>query len=417
MPTALSMPSIRYIFRSGRGPSSSHTIAPFNAAKHFLGRNPNAESFRVTLYGSLAATHAGHMTDKAIKDAFSPRNVEFKFKEGSYLAKHPNGMMFEALDPKRKAASTWMAYSVGGGAIMDDHGYIGEEGEKVYPTASMSQILEKCRMERISLYHYVEFHENKEIGQDENKSIRAYMKQINQNMKDTIRAGVTTTGILPGPLKVQRKAKFYHDIGLTSHGPERDYYYLFAYALACAEENAAGNPVVTAPTCGSSGVLPAVINFMKNTDPKLQDRDDLIIHALETAGLIGNLAKINASISGAEVGCQGEIGVASAMAAAAAAQLMGGNIFQVEYAAEIALEHRLGLTCDPVCGYVQVPCIERNATAAQTAYADALYALGSDGNHLVSFDTVLSVMKKTGKDMQDKYKETAKGGLAAEIKL
>jgi L-serine dehydratase len=409
MPTALSMPSIRYIFRSGRGPSSSHTIGPFNAAKRFLEKNYNAESYRVTLYGSLAATHEGHMTDKAIKDAFSPRTVEFKFKEGSFLAKHPNGMMFEALDPKGKTTSTWMAYSVGGGTIMDDNGIIGDEAKPVYPTASLSQIIEHCRKERISLWHYVEDREKLDL--------KKYLREVNQSMKDTIRAGVTTTGTLPGPLKHQRIAKSYYDKAMASNEQKRDSLYLFAFALACAEENAAGNFVVTAPTCGSSGVLPSVLNLMKHTRPEFADNDDEILRAIETAGLIGNLAKANASISGAEVGCQGEIGVASAMAAAAAAQLMGGNPYQIEYAAEIALEHRLGLTCDPVGGYVQVPCIERNATAAVTAYSDALYALVSDGNHLVSFDTVLRVMKKTGCDLQRKYKETAEGGLAAEIKF
>jgi len=346
------------------------------------------------------------MTDRAIIEALSP--VDIKYKPDNSL-KLKNGMKFEAVSPEGRTTASWTAYSTGGGAVMDDNGFIGEESKNVYPTASMSKILEKCRMERMSLYHYVESYERLDI--------KPYLEQVNKEMKDTLRAGLTTRGNLPGPLHIERKAITYNVKGLASHERERDYYYLFAYALACAEENAAGNPVVTAPTCGASGVLPAVLNFLKNTRPEFRNSDDEIIRALETAGLIGNLAKINASISGAEVGCQGEIGVASAMAAAAAAQLMGGNIFQVEYAAEIALEHRLGLTCDPVCGHVQVPCIERNATAAQTAYADALYALGSDGNHLVSFDTVLSVMKKTGKDMQEKYKETSKGGLAAEIKF
>lgn len=400
------MPSIRYIFRSGRGPSSSHTIGPAIAAKHFQNLNPGAATFRVTLYDSLAATHEGHMTDKAIIEALSP--VDIKYNPDASL-KHKNGMKFEALSPEGRTTASWTAYSTGGGAVMDDNGFIGEESKNVYPTASMSKILEKCRMERMSLYHYVESYERLDINN--------HLKDINKEMEDTLRAGLTSRGTLPGPLHIERKAITYNVKGLASHERVRDHYYLFAYALAYAEENAAGNPVVTAPTCGSSGVLPAVLNFFKLTHPEFRDNPEPIIRALKTAGLIGNLAKANASISGAEVGCQGEIGVASAMAAAAAAQLMGGNIFQVEYAAEIALEHRLGLTCDPVCGYVQVPCIERNATAAETAYSDALYALGSDGNHLVSFDTVLSVMKKTGKDMQDKYKETSKGGLAAEIKF
>jgi L-serine dehydratase len=204
----------------------------------------------------------------------------------------------------------------------------------------------------------------------------------------------------------------YNEKALAPRGEKE--HFLFAYALACAEENAAGNFVVTAPTCGSSGVLPSVLNFMKNTR-QLSDED--IIHALETAGLIGNLAKANASISGAEVGCQGEIGVACSMAAAAAAQLMGASPYQVEYAAEIALEHYLGLTCDPVGGYVQIPCIERNAIASVKAYSVALYSLQSDGAHLVSFDAVLRAMKNTGKDLQRKYKETADGGLASEIKF
>ena len=404
MPSALSMPSIRYIFRSGRGPSSSHTMGPGIAAKHFQGLNPNAASYRVTLYGSLAATHTGHMTDRAITEAMSPKTVELKFEPETFLSKHPNGLMFEAISPEGKTAASWKAYSTGGGAVMDDNGFIGEASENIYPTISMSQILERCRLDRISLWQYVERYEHNDI--------RQYMEQVNKDMNDTIRAGLTCTGTLPGPLNLKRKAAMYYEKALAQR--EEKEHFLFAYALACAEENAAGNPVVTAPTCGSSGVLPSVLNFLKNTR-QLAELD--IIHALETAGLIGNLAKANASISGAEVGCQGEIGVACSMAAAAAAQLMGASPLQVEYAAEIGLEHYLGLTCDPVGGYVQIPCIERNAIASVKAYSVALYALQSDGAHLVSFDAVLRAMKNTGKDLQRKYKETADGGLASEIKF
>lgn len=410
MTSACSMPSIRYIFRSGRGPSSSHTMGPGIAAAHFRGKKPDAASYRVTLYGSLAATSVGHMTDSAITEALHPKIVEFKFMPDTLLPKHPNGMKFEALSQGGRTIGSWKAYSVGGGTVMDEKGLIGEESKEVYPTASMSQILDICKLNRWHLWEYVEHYERDDIKQ--------YMAQVWMDMRKTIQAGLDHTGTLPGLLKLERKAAMFHEKALAekalaSFGYERDYL-LFAYALACAEENAAGNPVVTAPTCGSSGVLPSNLYFLQKSR-RLPDRD--IIHALETAGLIGNLAKTNASISGAEIGCAGEIGVACQMTAAADAQLMGASPQQVECAAEIGLEHSLGLPCDPVLGEVKIPCIERNGIFAAQAHTDALYALVSDGAHHVPFDVALRVMKITGEALRSEYRETAKGGLASEFRI
>lgn len=385
------MLSINSLYKIGYGPSSSHTMGPKNAARIFAERNPNADLFRVTLYGSLAATGRGHLTDKAIISAVSPRKAEIIWHPGQVLPLHPNGMEFSAVE-KDIVTDTWQVYSIGGGEIRDKDSFDKKE-EDIYPHSKLLDILWHIRSGRNTLWEYVR--------QNEPESTWEYLNNVWAAMQTTIYKGISAEGILPGGLNVERKAR--------SFFTKNDF--IFAFALACAEENASGGQVVTAPTCGSCGVLPAVLLFLqRNYDFK----DDDIVKALATAGLIGNLVRANASISGAEVGCQGEIGTATSMAAAAAAQLLGGSPDKIEYAAEIGMEHQLGLTCDPVSGLVQIPCIERNALAATRALDSAVYALASEGSHRISFDLVVRTMYQTGLDLGRGYRETAEKGLAKE---
>ena len=363
------MKSIKELYRIGTGPSSSHTMAPRRAAEQFLARHPEAAAFRVTLYGSLAATGRGHMTDRAIIDTLLPTApVDIVWQAREFLPFHPNGMRFQALDTAGTPTDTWTVYSIGGGELA-------EEG---VPPRQAEEI---------------------------------YVAEIWQAMRESVERGLDHEGVLPGPLHLTRRAATYHvrasgyKQSLQSRG------LVFAYALAVAEENASGGRIVTAPTCGSSGVVPAVLYHLQKSRGFSDAR---IYRALATAGLFGNVVKHNASISGAEVGCQGEVGVACAMAAAAANQLFGGSPSQIEYAAEMGLEHHLGMTCDPVCGLVQIPCIERNAYAAARALDANLYSAFTDGGHRVSFDRVVEVMKQTGHDLPSIYKETGEGGLARE---
>ncbi|KPL78695.1 serine dehydratase [Ornatilinea apprima] len=394
------MESIQSLFRVGHGPSSSHTIGPQRAAEDFYKRVPHASSIRVTLFGSLAATGKGHLTDLAITRALAPCPVELVWKPDELLPAHPNGMRFEALDEQGQQISVWQGYSVGGGAILEE-GQKPSEAASVYPLGSMRDIMKLCTQTGQAFWEYVETQEGPEIW--------GFLSFIWQTMQQSIQRGLQAEGVLPGGLGVSRKASVYYrkiklnGANFLKHG------YLPAYALAVAEENATGGLIVTAPTCGSGGVLPSVL---KHVQDHMDCSEAVILRALATAGLIGNLIKHNASISGAEVGCQGEIGSACAMAAAAATQILGGTIRQIEYAAEMGLEHHLGLTCDPVNGLVQIPCIERNAFAATRAMDCASYALYSDGTHRVSFDEVLQVMKQTGHDLPSLYRETASGGLA-----
>lgn len=397
------MQSIRELYRIGHGPSSSHTMAPRRAAEQFRARYPAAASYRVTLYGSLAATGRGHLTDVAIRDALGPAPTEFIWLPEVELPRHPNGMQFEALSADGVAAEPWQVFSVGGGALAEAHE---PEPEPVYDLHRLTDILDRCKTTGQSLWEYVE--------EREGKAIWDFLAQIAAAMGVAIDRGLVQEGVLPGGLGVARRAWVIHRKmtiarnTVAASAPNR-FELLYAYALAVSEENASGGVVVTAPTCGSSGVLPAVLRYVQEITAC---SDDAVLRALATAGLIGNLVKHNASISGAEVGCQGEVGVACAMAAAAAAQLFGGTVRQIEYAAEMGLEHNLGLTCDPVAGIVQIPCIERNAFAASKAFNCADYALLTDGSHRIPFDDVVAVLWETGNNLPSLYRETSSGGLA-----
>lgn len=394
------MKSIREIYNIGYGPSSSHTMGPSRAAGFFVGRHPEVEKIRVTLYGSLALTGKGHGTDTAImKVVPRPEDTEIIWKPDITLPKHPNGMVFEAIS-QGQVIDSWTVYSIGGGALWDEIGTF--DGGDVYPTTSMSEVIRWCLDEGCTFVDYVTKYEGEEIF--------IYLEEVWKQMQETLEKGLQAEGVLPGALKLARKASSYNIKAMQSSGSSRPMGMLFAAALAVSEENAGGGRVVTAPTCGASGVVPAVMYFLKH-DQKMPDYR--IIRGLATAALIGNIVKSNGSISGAEVGCQGELGTACAMAAGAATQIWGGTPRQIEYAAEMGFEHNLGLTCDPVLGYVQIPCIERNAFVAQKAREAALYALFSDGRHMVSFDEVVKTMMETGRDIQAKYRETSLGGLAS----
>lgn len=393
------METIRNLYRTGRGPSSSHTLGPTLAAQRFITDHDNAASYRVILYGSLAATGKGHRTDAVLASTFGKRKLSIEWHPEVFQPKHPNAMKFEAFDQNGRLTAGWMAYSVGGGAIIDDT----EETETItiYPHDSLSSILDYCGQKGITLWQYVEEAEGKGIWQ--------YLEHIWRSMEASIKRGLSVEGVMPGGLNLQRKANSYMRKAQQYRESFRKRATLYAYALAVSEENACGEVIATAPTCGSCGVLPAVLKYQKQFNGY---KNNDIIKALATAGLIGNIVKKNASISGAEVGCQGEIGTACAMASAAATQLYGGTIYQIEYSAEMGLEHHLGLTCDPIAGLVQIPCIERNVFAASRALSHNTYAMLSDGRHMVSFDRVVRTMKQTGKDLPSLYKETAEGGLA-----
>ncbi len=393
------MESIKEIYRIGYGPSSSHTMGPKLAAEIFKNENKDANSFRVILYDSLAATGKGHLTDQAIINTLKPRSVKIIWKPDEKLPVHPNGMLFEALDKNKNIIHTKIIYSIGGGALRIDG--IENANNHIYQHNTMEQILIWSNKHGKPLWKYV--------FEIEGKSIIDYLSHVWEVMQKSIQNGLSKEGYLPGKLKLARKS---HSFLLKTKRNSTVFQrtgLISSYALAVSEENAGGGEIVTAPTCGSCGVLPAVLKYLQ--DFFHLDTND-IVKGLATAGLIGNLVKTNASISGAEVGCQGEIGTACAMAAASAAQIMGGSEYQIEYAAEMGLEHHLGLTCDPVDGLVQIPCIERNAFAATRAIACADYALLTDGRHRVSFDHIVKVMMQTGLDMKRLYKETSLGGLA-----
>lgn len=399
------MESISEIYRIGTGPSSSHTMGPRKAAQQFKESVPEAVRFNVDLYGSLAATGKGHLTDKALEDVLSPAGeVTINWLADTVLDYHTNGMKFTAYDKDGNVLSEKIVFSVGGGKIVwQDEIESGESSAKsIYPMRRISDILEWCEKTGRTYWEYVDDCEGEWIWD--------YLHEVWEVMKAAVERGLEAEGVLPGGLGVRRKAVSYYmkASGYSSNLKSRGLVY--SYALAVSEENASGGMIVTAPTCGSCGVLPAVLYHLYLSRGFSEKR---ILRALATAGIFGNVVKTNASISGAEVGCQGEVGVACAMAAAAASQLFGGSPAQIEYAAEMGLEHHLGLTCDPVCGLVQIPCIERNAYAAARALDSNLYASFSDGVHSVSFDRVVSVMKQTGHDLPSVYKETSQGGLAA----
>lgn len=398
------MESIKELYRIGIGPSSSHTMGPQAAAIQYQERHPEAKAFDITLYGSLAATGKGHMTDVAILRVLEPQgDVTIHWEPATFLPFHPNGMKFAVRQPDGSLFDEWIVYSIGGGAITDSE--IPEkdatDGAQLYPLNTMKEIMAWCQETGHAFWEYVEQCEGPEIWE--------YLREIWRVMQEAVVRGINHEGILPGPLGLQRKAPIYYTKAKGYKAHLQSSGLVYAYALAVSEENASGGLIVTAPTCGSCGVLPAVLYHLGSNHAFSEER---ILHALATAGLIGNLVKHNASISGANVGCQGEVGTACAMASAAACQLFGGSVSQIEYAAEMGLEHHLGMTCDPVCGLVQIPCIERNAFAAARALDANFYASLSDGQHRVSFDRIVRVMKQTGKDLPSLYKETAEGGLA-----
>ncbi len=395
------MKSIKELYRIGTGPSSSHTMGPRKAAEIFLSRHPEAVAFNVTLYGSLAATGRGHMTDRAIIDTLEPHApVTLDWQPHIFLPYHPNGMTFRSLDASGTTTDEWTVFSVGGGALAEN-GEKRSESPSIYDMNSMTEILAWCERTGRSYWEYVE--------QCEDSDIWDYLADVWSVMRDSIHRGLDHEGVLPGPLNLRRKASIYYIKANGYRDNLRSRGLVFAYALAVAEENASGGTIVTAPTCGSCGVVPAVLYHLKESR---DFSDTRIYRALATAGLIGNIVKHNASISGAEAGCQAEVGVACSMASAAASQLFGGSPAQIEYAAEMGLEHHLGMTCDPVCGLVQIPCIERNAYAAARALDANTFSAFSDGIHRVSFDKVVEVMKQTGHDLPSLYKETGEGGLA-----
>lgn len=396
------MESIKEIFKIGKGPSSSHTMGPRYAAQLFKEKNPYAVSFEVNLFGSLGSTGKGHLTDVAILEVLGEERCKIVWRGEVMLPQHPNGLTFKAFDNDGKQIDSWTTFSIGGGDISDNG--IREPREKIYPHHTMFDILNWCKDNGTSFWEYVEKYEDKYIND--------YLAEVWDVMKDAVERGIDNEGVLPGGLSLTRKAASFYIKGKGHQGSMQRRAMTFAYALAVAEENASGGTIVTAPTCGSCGVVPAVF-YLNQKSYGFSDKK--IIRALATAGLIGNLIKTNASISGAEVGCQGEIGSACCMAAGASTQLFGGTPTQVEYAASMGMEHFLGLTCDPVCGLVQIPCIERNAFAATRAVDANVYALMTDGNHRVGFDNVIEVMKQTGKDIPSLYKETAAGGLAWEM--
>lgn len=393
------MESIKEIFRIGYGPSSSHTMAPRKAAENFLMKNPSAFEFEVTLFGSLAATGKGHLTDKAITDVLGKQRTTIVWKSDTFLAFHPNAMQFKALDRDKNIIEQQTLYSIGGGKIVEENS--SATTVEVYPHHSLGEILEYADKNGLTLWEYVQ--------QFEQSDIWDYLKEVVDVMRASVEEGINDEGVLPGGLRLRRKAMSYYTKARSYKPSLKGRCLVQAYALAVAEQNAAGGRIATAPTCGSCGVVPAVLYHLYKEH---EFSEKQIIRSLATAGLIGNVIKHNASISGAEVGCQGEVGSACSMAAAAANQLFGGTPQQIEYAAEIGLEHHLGLTCDPVCGLVQVPCIERNAFAALRALDANLYAMMSDGKHIISFDKVVETMKQTGKDIPSLYKETSAGGLA-----
>lgn len=399
------MKTLKELYRIGIGPSSSHTMGPRKAAEIFLSKHPEAKSFEVTLYGSLAATGKGHMTDVAILDTLEPHApTKIIWQPHFFLPFHPNGMLFKSKDKNGKVTDEWTVYSVGGGALAEE-GISTTESPDIYEMSKMVDILSWCERTGRSYWEYVQLCEEPDIWD--------YLHEVWKTMQEAVERGLEQEGALPGPLNLRRKAATYYikangyKDNLKSRG------LVFAYALAVSEENASGGKIVTAPTCGSCGVVPAVLYHLK----KSRDFSEMrMLRALATAGLVGNIVKHNATISGAEGGCQAEVGVACSMAAAAASQLFGGSPAQIEYACEMGLEHHLGMTCDPVCGLVQIPCIERNAYAAARALDSNIYSAFTDGTHRVSFDKVVEVMKQTGHDLPSLYKETSTGGLAKDYK-
>lgn len=394
------MKSLRHLYKIGNGPSSSHTMGPEYASHYFLSVAPDAESYKVILYGSLALTGKGHLTDVSIKEVFGDRSVEIVFNTEQKDLPHENTMDFIAYKNADVVAQR-RVMSIGGGDIRVE-GEKSIEPPEIYSETCFKEIEDYCLSRNIRLCDYV--------YEREDENIKEYLAEVWQVMKAEIQAGLTTSGILPGGLNVERVAQLLYGRRHIDESPEtRQNRIVCAYAFAAAEQNASCGRIVTAPTCGACAVLPAVLKYMQDTKGFT---DDKIIDALAVGGLIGNIVKQNASISGAECGCQAEVGTACSMAAAALCELFEMGIDQIEYAAEMSMEHMLGLTCDPICGLVQIPCIERNAVAAMRALNALSLANFLTGTRKISFDMVVKTMYETGKDLHASYRETSEGGLA-----
>jgi len=399
------MQSLREIYKTGRGPSSSHTMGPERAIKIMKSLCPEADRYKVTLYGSLALTGKGHGTDRVICETARPAECEIVFDEKTPCPVHPNTMDIEAysggnLKIKRRV------YSVGGGSV----NFEGEPPEKyekyaydgIYPLNTYTEIAEFCRTNNLRLWQFAELFEGAQIFD--------FLTDVWERMKQSIHEGLTCEGVLPGVLGTQRRAqKLYNQRHIDESAQTRENRLVCSYAFATGEQNAAGGIIVTAPTCGACGVVPSVLKYMQD---ERKFSDEQIVRALAAGGIIGNLIKKNASISGAECGCQAEIGSACSMAAAALAELFEMGLDQIEYAAEVAMEHHLGLTCDPIAGLVQIPCIERNAVAAMRAINALSLANFLADSRKISFDIIVKTMYNTGKDLLNNYKETSSGGLA-----
>ncbi|MCI9331923.1 MAG: serine dehydratase [Oscillibacter sp.] len=394
------MRSIRDIYKAGRGPSSSHTMGPARAAALFREETPEADAYRAVLYGSLSKTGKGHGTDRILTETFAPLPAEIVFSQKT-VEQHPNTLDLTALRGGQELR-TQRVYSVGGGDLEWEGRPAPGQEQETYFENSFAEIKEFCEFRYISLTDYVELNEGADIWDD--------LLEIWSVMQRSIQEGLSASGELPGGLRIERKAKSIHDHILVNKHPEIiECQRVCSYAYAVSEQNAGNGLIVTAPTCGSCGVLPAVLYYFRDKRG-LSDLD--IAHALGVAGLFGALAKRNASVSGAECGCQAEIGVACAMAAAALGQIFGYSVKRIEYAAEVALEHHLGLTCDPICGLVQIPCIERNAVAAMRAINSANLAYFLAETRRISYDMVLKTMYETGIHLNRSYRETSEGGLA-----
>lgn len=394
------MKTLRELYKIGNGPSSSHTMGPKRAAEWFKDKNPEANRFDIYLYGSLAFTGKGHLTDKIIKETLNPIKTNIIFDTKFVCDKHPNTMDLIAYKDDQKISQA-RVYSVGGGAIE-------VEGQKraivpdIYKLNHMQDIKEYCKEKDKDLVDYV--------VETEGEDIIEFLREIWHTMYNSVKTGIEKEGIIPGKLQLPREAKMIYENTAEDQNPIlKRTRLLTSYAHAVSENNASGDIIVTAPTCGASGVLPAVLTYMYE---QYNIEEEKIIKALAIAGVIGNLVKANASISGAECGCQAEIGTACSMAAGATAYLMDLDLEKIDNAAEIAMEHHLGLTCDPIYGYVQIPCIERNAVAALRAVDAANMAKITTGKRFISFDLVVDTMYETGKDLNSHYRETSKGGLA-----
>lgn len=396
------MQSLRELYKIGNGPSSSHTMGPKRATEIFRNKNADAKRFKVILYGSLALTGKGHLTDYIIKKTLEGYEAEILFDTKTECKVHPNTFDIFAYDENNNQKAMWRVYSIGGGSF-EIEGKSHQTFPHIYKEKSFNEIKELCKKDNIDLYQYM-----KRVEDDQ---IDSFLLEVLNSMKNTVRVGLEKEGIIHGKLHLERKAKKIYNKNLNSNDETLQRNKLLsAYAYATSEENASGGIIVTAPTCGAAGVLPAVLYYLQE---KYNYTDELMIKALAVAGIIGNVIKTNASVSGAECGCQAEIGTACSMAAAATCYLQNGNIDEIEGAAEIAMEHHLGLTCDPIYGYVQIPCIERNAVAAMRAVdASNLAKILSGSEQKISFDLVVETMYETGKDLNSHYRETSEGGLA-----